>query len=120
MLKGSFDYLGLNYYTGNYAAHILSRSGNISSTTDNMVRLSTEIKGVPIGKPTGVSIFFVYPKGLHDLLVYTKERYNNPTIYITENGMGDSKNGTIKQAIEDPLRVYFYNGHLQAVHQAIK
>ncbi|XP_020553369.1 furcatin hydrolase-like isoform X2 [Sesamum indicum] len=88
MLKGSFDYLGLNYYTGNYAAHILSRTGNISSTTDNMVRLSTEINGVPIGKPTGVSSFFIYPKGLHDLLLYTKEKYNNPTIYITENWYG--------------------------------
>ncbi|XP_020553802.1 beta-glucosidase 12-like isoform X2 [Sesamum indicum] len=120
MLKGSFDYLGLNYYTANYAAHILSRTGNISSTTDNMVRLSTEINGVPIGKPTGVSSFFIYPKGLHDLLLYTKERYNNPTIYITETGMGDANNGTIKHAIEDPLRVDFYNGHLRAVHQAIQ
>lgn len=35
---------------------------------------------------TGVSTFFMYPKGLKDLLVYTKEKYKNPTIYITENG----------------------------------
>lgn len=41
-LKGSFDFLGLNYYTGNYAAHILSRSGNISSTSDQMSRLSSK------------------------------------------------------------------------------
>ncbi|KAL0373997.1 UNVERIFIED_CONTAM: Beta-glucosidase 12 [Sesamum radiatum] len=105
MLKGSFDFIGLNYYTGNYAAYIFSHSGNISSTTDNM---------------TGVSIFFDYPRGLHDLLVYTKERYNNPTIYITENGMGDVNNGTIKHAIEDIQRVNFYNGHLRAVRKAIK
>ncbi|KAK4397543.1 Beta-glucosidase 12 [Sesamum angolense] len=120
MLKGSFDFLGLNYYTGNYAAHILSYSGNISSTTDKRVRLSTEINGVHIGKPTGVSIFFDYPRGLHDLLVYTKERYNNPTIYITENGMGDVNNGTTKHAIEDIQRVNFYNGHLRAVQKAIE
>ena len=36
---------------------------------------------------TGVSTFYVYPKGLRDLLVYMKEKYNNPTIYITENGI---------------------------------
>lgn len=28
----------------------------------------------------------VYPKGIHDLLLYTKTKYNNPLIYITENG----------------------------------
>jgi len=29
---------------------------------------------------------YVYPKGIRDLLLYTKEKYNNPLIYITENG----------------------------------
>ena len=32
-----------------------------------------------------VWIYF-YPRGLLDLLLYTKEKYNNPLIYITENG----------------------------------
>ncbi|KAL0374163.1 UNVERIFIED_CONTAM: Furcatin hydrolase [Sesamum radiatum] len=120
MVKGSFDYVGLNYYTGNYAAHISSRSESISSATDSMVRLSTEINGVPIGKPTGLKAFFVYPKGLHNLLVYTKERYNNPIIYIMETGMSDGNNGTIKYAIEDLQRVDFYNSHTRAVLRAIK
>nr|KYP68251.1 Non-cyanogenic beta-glucosidase [Cajanus cajan] len=29
---------------------------------------------------------YVYPKGIRNLLLYTKEKYNNPLIYITENG----------------------------------
>jgi hypothetical protein len=29
---------------------------------------------------------YVYPKGIRDLLLYTKEKYNNPLVYITENG----------------------------------
>ncbi|PIN05312.1 Beta-glucosidase, lactase phlorizinhydrolase [Handroanthus impetiginosus] len=119
MLKGSYDFLGLNYYTGNYAAHIVSRSGNITSTSDNRARLSTEINGVPIGDPTGVSMFYVYPQGLHDLLVYTKEKYNNPKIYITETGMGDVNNGTVEDGIKDPQRIDFYNRHLHAVRQAM-
>ncbi|EYU40002.1 hypothetical protein MIMGU_mgv1a023593mg, partial [Erythranthe guttata] len=96
LLKGSFDFLGLNYYTGNYAAHILTRDGN-----------------------TGVSVFFSYPKGLHDLLVYTKEKYNNPRIYVTENGLGDQNNDTMKNLTRDPQRIDFYSRHLRAIRQAI-
>jgi len=29
---------------------------------------------------------YIYPKGIEELLLYTKKKYNNPTIYITENG----------------------------------
>ncbi|KAL8028510.1 hypothetical protein ABFX02_14G165400 [Erythranthe guttata] len=119
LLKGSFDFLGLNYYTGNYAAHILTRDGNVSSTSDRMSRLSTERNGVPIGPPTGVSVFFSYPKGLHDLLVYTKEKYNNPRIYVTENGLGDQNNDTMKNLTRDPQRIDFYSRHLRAIRQAI-
>lgn len=119
LLKGSFDYLGLNYYTGNYAAHVLSRGPNITSTSDSLALLTTIRNGVPIGDPTGVPIFYVYPKGLHDLLVYIKEKYKDPKIYITENGMGDQHNGTITQLTTDPQRIDFYSRHLKAVHKAI-
>ncbi|KAL0339177.1 UNVERIFIED_CONTAM: Furcatin hydrolase [Sesamum angustifolium] len=68
---------------------------------------------------TALKYHFVYPKGLHDLLVYTKKKYNNPTIYIAETGMSDGNN-PINQAIEDLQRVDFYDSHIRAVHQAIK
>ncbi|KAL3832903.1 hypothetical protein ACJIZ3_007639 [Penstemon smallii] len=119
MLKGSLDFLGLNYYTGNYAQHIANRTGRVTSGTDNLVNLSTARRGQHIGDLTGVSIFDVYPKGLHDLLVYTKAKYNNPKIYITETGIGDQDNG-VKKGINDPQRIDFYNGHLKAVGRAIK
>ncbi|KZV20067.1 beta-glucosidase 12-like [Dorcoceras hygrometricum] len=117
LLKGSYDFLGLNYYTAIYVAHLSSpNTVNISSSTDSMVQLLAEKDGVPIGKPTGNG-FFSYPKGLYDLLVYIKDKYNNPTIYITENGYGSRNNG--KDEIEDPWRVEFYKVHLRALLQAI-
>jgi len=29
---------------------------------------------------------YVYPKGIQELLLHVKKVYNNPLIYITENG----------------------------------
>nr|AYK02732.1 beta-glucosidase 2 [Lamium galeobdolon] len=119
MLKGSYDFIGMNYYTGNYAAHLSSRNGPVSSTSDQMANLTTDINGVPIGNPTGIPIFFNYAKGLADLLIHTKKYYNNPIIYITENGIGDTAEVTLQEKINDPQRIDFYNHHLHAVQLAI-
>lgn len=32
------------------------------------------------------SWLYIYPQGFRDLLLYVKENYGNPTVYITENG----------------------------------
>ncbi|KAL2491490.1 Beta-glucosidase 17 [Abeliophyllum distichum] len=120
LVKGSYDFLGLNYYTSNYAANRPSvNTVNVSFSTDSQTNLTTERNGKFIGEPTGVSIFYVYPRGLKNLLVYTKQKYKNPTIYIMENGIGDANITTIKQGTNDPQRVDFYRRHFLAVKQAI-
>ncbi|XP_051145086.1 beta-glucosidase 12-like [Andrographis paniculata] len=118
MLKGSFDFIGLNYYTGKYASPIVNHNQDVSSTTDNMVNLTSSINGVPIGEATGSPAFLVYPQGLYELLVYTKKKYNHPEIYITETGMPDAKNGNVQT--NDTQRVNFYDSHLQAVQRSIQ
>ena len=35
----------------------------------------------------GSDWLYIYPRGIQDILEYTNEKYNNPIIYITENGM---------------------------------
>uniref|UniRef100_A0A6N2KKK3 Beta-glucosidase n=1 Tax=Salix viminalis TaxID=40686 RepID=A0A6N2KKK3_SALVM len=87
MIKGSFDFIGLNYYTSNYAAYMPpSNSSNPSYLTDSRANLSTERHGVSIGPKAASEWLFVYPRGIRDLLLYVKREYNNPLIYITENG----------------------------------
>ncbi|XP_071931629.1 furcatin hydrolase isoform X2 [Coffea arabica] len=121
IIKGSFDFLGLNYYTEKYAINIASQNNiNVSSSTDPLVNLTSERNGKFLGDPTGDSFFCAYPKGLRDLLEYTKKKYNNPTIYITENGIGDANNSTRIKSIKDFQRVDFYHRHLLAVQEAMK
>ncbi|KAF7824495.1 vicianin hydrolase-like [Senna tora] len=64
----------------------------------------------------------LYPEGLRDLLVYIKEKYQNPPIYITENGAGDANNASkpVQEAIKDSIRIRYQDGHLRYLLQAIK
>lgn len=33
-----------------------------------------------------MSWLYIYPKGFRDYLLYIKHKYNNPVLYVTENG----------------------------------
>ncbi|XP_047313951.1 beta-glucosidase 12-like [Impatiens glandulifera] len=124
MLKGSFDFLGLNYYTTNYASYAPDQSNNvnISYLTDSQVNLTTSRDGKLIGSPAASSWLFVYPKGIWDMILYIKKKYNNPVMYITENGMDDPNNATLplEQALDDTKRIAFYSSHLFYVKKAIE
>ncbi|XP_049368805.1 furcatin hydrolase-like [Solanum verrucosum] len=122
LVKDSCDFIGLNYYTSNFAAHISKppNTVNISSGTDNLVNQTTSRNGKLIGDPTGVSIFYVAPKGLYKLLVYIKKFYKNPIVYITECGMGESNIDDVAKGINDAQRVDFYQRHIKALYRAFR
>jgi beta-glucosidase len=43
LLKGSFDFIGVNYYTANYAAYAPNlNSGNASYLTDSLANLTSK------------------------------------------------------------------------------
>ncbi|CAN6347635.1 unnamed protein product [Urochloa humidicola] len=121
LVKGAFDFIGLNYYTAYFAENIPpSNSLNYSYNTDPRANLTGSRNGVPIG-PTSASTwyftFYIYPKGLHELLLYVKEKYGNPTVYITENGVPEINNSslTLQEALKDDIRVQYYHDHLLAL-----
>ncbi|KAF5736406.1 beta-glucosidase [Tripterygium wilfordii] len=123
MLKGSLDFLGVNYYTTNYAAHTLTYPRvNLSYSTDNHAALSTYRNGKPIGTPTPLNWLFIYPKGIRALMLYIKNKYNNPPVYVTENGYADSVNTSkpIKEIVKDGMRIKYYHRHLYSLLQSIK
>ncbi|PSS10019.1 Beta-glucosidase [Actinidia chinensis var. chinensis] len=124
MLQKSYDFLGVNYYTAFFASNVMfSNSINISMTTDNHANLtSVKDDGVAIGQSTALNWLYVYPKGMEDLMLYLKDNYGNPPIYITENGIAEANNDKlpVKEALKDNDRIEYLYSHLLYLSKAIK
>ncbi|KAJ9685825.1 hypothetical protein PVL29_017762 [Vitis rotundifolia] len=123
MLKGSLDFLGINYYTSNYATTYASpvNTLELSWAIDGRLNLTTEKDGVNIGQPTPLSWLYICPWGIRKLMLYIKEHYSNPTIYITENGLATKNNASVpvKEALNDTLRITYHRGHLYYLSKVI-
>ncbi|KAK8469706.1 hypothetical protein PHAVU_005G151200 [Phaseolus vulgaris] len=126
LLAGSMDFLGLNYYTTNYATNT-SKSNKPSYTTDSNVHaLSIYVvmsNYIYMSLLFGPSWLFIYPKGIRKLLLYTSTKYNNPLIYITENGMGDisvDPTLSVKEMLQDTYRIDYHYRHLYYLLSAIR
>ncbi|CAN6558962.1 unnamed protein product [Malus baccata var. baccata] len=123
MLIGSFDFLGLNYYTTYYAAYAPQPdSSNASYLIDIHAKPLYERNGVPIGPKAASDWLYVYPRGIQDLLHYIKENYHDPLIYITENGIDEFNDPklSLEEALNDTIRVDYHYWHLYYLQKAIQ
>ena len=87
-LRGTMDFVGLNYYSRD-----LVRFNAKSPILADRV--------IPPGTPVSDLGWEIYPEGLYRLLMEYK-KYGKP-IYITENGIADSKDTQRPQFIRDHL-----------------
>ncbi|KAK9736680.1 Glycosyl hydrolase family 1 [Popillia japonica] len=112
IIRGSADFLGLNHYTSEYCT-TLTGSEDVPRPSH-----SADIDAFRYQSPdwesSGSVWLKVYPEGLRKLLVWIKQRYNNPEIMITENGFSD-RTGTLA----DCRRVNYFNSYLEQVLLAI-
>ncbi|KAL6273430.1 hypothetical protein ACE6H2_024122 [Prunus campanulata] len=123
LLEGSYDFIGINYYSARYASHKRRVSyAHKSYLTDPQVNETTELNGVPIGRQAASDWLYVYPKGLYDLVLYTKKKYDDPIIYITENGVDEFNDPKLplEQALNDTDRIDYYYHHLCYLHAAMR
>ncbi|KAI4346206.1 hypothetical protein L6164_013278 [Bauhinia variegata] len=120
-LKGSYDFIGLNYYTSQFASDVSEVTSPCSYVTDHHCKLDYMRGDTPIGLASA-SGMYVYPKGLRDLLCYVKKNYNDPEIYITENGYADYDDPfvPIEEACMDINRIDYLYKHLYHLHSAIE
>ncbi|XP_052193360.1 beta-glucosidase 12-like [Diospyros lotus] len=120
MLKGSYDFVGVNYYSSYYITNVpfSNKPAHLSYSSDYYASLGTTKDGTSIGPLLGT--LYSVPRGFRDVLHYIKNFYKDPVIYITENGTGQYNNQTTEEGVKDPYRVEYYHTHLQALEQAIK
>jgi len=108
LLTEPFDFLGVNYYTRNVMKHDAKayplRASRVKQKGASYTQTDWE----------------VYPKGFTDTLVWVKERYGNPPVYITENGAAFPDPAKVRgKALADPRRVDYFRKHIGAVRDAM-
>ena len=102
------DFVGINYYTRSVTRYDSAKWPVHAAPVRQKQATYTE---------TGWEVF---PQGLVDTLVAIKNRYDNPRVYVTENGAAffDPPVATNGRVV-DPLRVDYLQGHILAVHEAL-
>ena len=109
LIRQPIDFLGVNYYTRNatrfdpgawplYASPVRQKRATYTETN-----------------------WEVFAQGLTDILVWVRDRYGNPPLYVTENGAAFFDPPTAEgRRIADPLRVDYMRKHIGATYRAIE
>lgn len=109
-LIGSADFLALNYYTSRLVAPRSVKTTDEPSFEDDMGADDFVSETWTRAKS---SWLYSVPEGLFDLLNWVKNKYNNPTTIIAENGFSD------EGGLVDDGRIEYMKAHLTAVARAI-
>ena len=108
LIRQPIDFLGVNYYTRNVMRFEPSAWPLRAASVRQKRATYTE---------TGWEVF---APGLTDTLVWVKERYGNPPLYVTENGAAFFDPPVAEgERLADPLRIDYLRKHITALHTAI-
>ncbi|CAA3025237.1 beta-glucosidase 44-like [Olea europaea subsp. europaea] len=120
MVKGSFDFVGINQYTAYYMYEPhRNKTKPLGYQQDWDVGFAYYRHGVPIGPRAVSDWLYIVPWGLHKAINYVKERYGNPTMILAENGMDDPGNSTLSKALHDTTRINYYKSYLAQLKKTI-
>ncbi|CAA7027831.1 unnamed protein product [Microthlaspi erraticum] len=112
-VKGSSDFVGIIHYTTIYITNSKPTPSLLPSNRDFFTDMGVETIFI------GNSSFFTFdtiPWGFESVLEYLKQSYNNPPIYILENGLPLKHDSTL----QDSERVEYTQGYIGAMLNAIK
>ncbi|XP_036154835.1 cytosolic beta-glucosidase [Myotis myotis] len=110
MIKGTADFFAVQYYSSRLVKYRENDKGEQGVLRD------VEMDIFPDPAWINVDWVYVVPWGIRKLLKYIKDTYNNPVIYITENGFpqGDPT------SLDDTQRWEFFRQTFQELFKAIQ
>jgi beta-glucosidase len=101
------DFLGINYYQRSLVSY---------DPTEPLIAARL----VPKNSFLTEMGWEIYPDGLYQIMMRLKEEYNNPVVYITENGAAFDDKVTRNGEIQDDDRIVFLRDHMVAAYRAMK
>ncbi|GJP47403.1 hypothetical protein CLOM_g6594 [Closterium sp. NIES-68] len=129
LLIGSSDFLGLNFYTAQFAAQNTAGAGETADVADGVapwvdchvdMTAVSPVTGKLIGERTASSWLHVVPSAVQHMLTWISHRYPAVPIIITENGMSEPNipSRSLVRSLCDDQRVRFYRSYLSNILQA--
>jgi beta-glucosidase len=111
IINQPIDFLGVNYYMTFEVAF---------SNLGGLLKIDMQQKSASNWDFTPDIGFSINPEGLTTLLGHIRNEYNNPPIYITENGCTVEEHPNEDGFIIDWGRIDYIRAHLRALHTAIQ
>ncbi|HLZ60891.1 MAG TPA: GH1 family beta-glucosidase [Ktedonosporobacter sp.] len=110
IISAPLDFLGVNYYT---------RSVVRGAAAPPPADAPETVRPVPGACYTDIG-WEIYSQGLADLLVRLHQDYPIPNMWVTENGAAFQDLWDGNDQVNDPRRVEYLRGHIQALAQALQ
>jgi len=103
------DFMGANYYH-RFVVRPARREGKLTYAT---------VSPKELGVPYTAFGWEIYPQGLYELLMRLKSDYDDPVIYLTENGMAMEDRVSPGSMIHDDYRIDFLQRHFEQAASCI-
>ncbi|XP_024031929.1 beta-glucosidase 3 isoform X2 [Morus notabilis] len=111
-IRSSFDFLGLNYY---FEMNV-TKIPNVLQLEERDVAADMGIQLENVLNSTLTFEYPIAPWGLTGVLEHIKQHYNDPLIYIHENGQRTQRNSTL----EDWPRIEYLQAYIRCVIDNIR
>lgn len=117
--KNTIDFLGVNFYHPNRVKSPDIAPNSVGDWMPNRYYDTYEMPGRRMNIDKGWEI---YPKALYDIAINIKENYGNIPWFVSENGMGVSREDRFLNEdgiIQDDYRIDFIREHLEWLEKGI-
>ncbi|XP_019629795.1 PREDICTED: lactase-phlorizin hydrolase-like [Branchiostoma belcheri] len=118
LLKGSADFLGMNYYT---ARLVSARAEGDAAKPDLLEEddADVHVEMNPDWPVAGLPFISIVPWALRKALSCVTDRYRVPLIFVTENGLHEQHQGEGQYDMKDTRRSCYHAAHINELRKAI-